>query len=99
MIDFFMRNCRKNTLEMYEGFVLGGRGDLSRFFSEQQLRADPDSRFIRQTDSLEPGIDTINTLELFHRNAEGDAYIPGSSIKGALRTAFIAGKKEKEKAK
>lgn len=99
MIDFFMRNCRKNTLEMYERFVLGGRGDLSQFFYDQQLRAEPDSPFIRRTDSLEPGIGTINTLGLFHCNAEGDAYIPGSSIKGALRTAFIAGKNEEEKAK
>lgn len=35
-------------------------------------------------------INTVNTLSRFIKNADGVPYIPGSSIKGAIRTALIA---------
>ena len=61
-------------------------GFLRRFFVEP----DPSAEWVRYAVSLQPGIQNINTLHTFVRDVDGRAYIPGSSIKGALRTALIA---------
>ena len=91
MIEAFANDWRRGLVEDFQDFALNPRrgGKLGDFIRKWSISMKPLPPWIRYTVSA-PGYDRANTLLTFIRNPEGQAYIPGSSIKGALRTALIA---------
>lgn len=64
---------------------LSGRGSMRTLFSK--LR---DQKILSEAIPVEAeGKQAINDINAFIRDAEGHCYIPGSSIKGAFRTAIL----------
>lgn len=85
----------KNLLSAYEDFILGNQKDLYFWMSSQHLKQD-EIRSV-QSYSVYAGnaMDTasgynLTGIQLFVKDAYGRPYIPGSSLKGAIRTAILA---------
>lgn len=81
-------------ISQYEEFILDDtRTDLMKFFSED-IRIKPEHYSKWITEKLAVGDesrDEKSTLEIntFMKNPYGEAYVPGSSLKGAIRTVLI----------
>lgn len=96
----FMR--RKGLLNKFESFFLDDfRKDLFRFLKENNVRTDEVRDCVRyklmQSDtSIERG--TPASVMEFVKDPYGLPYIPGSSIKGMLRTVLLASEIEEHKA-
>lgn len=91
MLQFFAVKCHPKTLEAYEQFLQSNAmDDLGTFLRGQSVRLKPLPEWISRSIRTGNDVRRINEISLFVCNAEGRAYIPGSSIKGALRTALIA---------
>lgn len=85
----------KNQTDAYEAFVLSEQKDLyawlvGKNFTQEKIHS-------VQSYSVDAGnaMDTANGfnltgIQLFVRNGLGYPYVPGSSIKGAIRTAILA---------
>ena len=86
---FFHTLVEKGYIDDYESFMQGQNGDLRRFLNDHHLMTNKRvqdnliSRIIKTEANFKPG-----DLYLFQRNANG-AYVPGSSVKGALRTVWL----------
>lgn len=81
-------------LDAYEAFLWSGvNNDLYSFLTEQGVPVREDAEWVAY--SLECHESRINTLKLFIKLPDGTPYIPGSSVKGALRTALLASKMDK----
>lgn len=86
---FFHALVEKGYIDDYESFMQGQNGDLRRFLNDHHLMTNKRvqdnliSRIIKTEANFKPG-----DLYLFQRNANG-AYVPGSSVKGALRTVWL----------
>ena len=86
---FFHALVENGYIDDYESFMQGQNGDLRRFLSDHHLMTNKRvqenliSRIIKTEANFKPG-----DLYLFQRNANG-AYVPGSSVKGALRTVWL----------
>ena len=95
-----------NREKAFENFMLDDKnGDLIHWFKEQRLDASYIKKWTAYT--LETGdafiavkkkekISTPKDIKVFAKDACGDAYIPGSSLKGMIRTALIACEINKE---
>ena len=85
---------RKNLADRYEAFMLGREGYLSEFLRRDcGLTQDEISSIVSYSVKVGDALDADHSLKEIHRfirNAEGQAYVPGSSIKGAVRTALLA---------
>lgn len=87
--EFFRALVDKGCIDDYESFMQGQSGDLWKFLKDHNLATNkriPEnliSRKIKTEANFKPG-----DLYLFQRNADG-AYVPGSSVKGALRTVWL----------
>lgn len=85
----------KGLIEAYEGFVLGKHRDLYRFLTEDCHFSESDlfavaSRAVRGDGLEENGTDgALREIHTFCRDGRRRAYIPGSSVKGALRTVLL----------
>ena len=91
MIDFFAVRCPPKTLERYEYFLQQNTPeDLGSFLTRNYIRTDPLPDWIQRSVCVGADIRRVNDLSLSVCNPEGRAYIPGSSVKGAMRTALIA---------
>lgn len=86
---FFQALVENGYIDDYENFMQGQNGDLQRFLNDHHLMTNKRvqenliSRIIKTEVNFKPG-----DLYLFQRNANG-AYVPGSSVKGALRTVWL----------
>lgn len=83
----------KGLVEQYEAFALSGRKNL-RTFLQQECRLNQEElrRVTRYSVSASNALDAQHSLKEIHafqRRADGRAYVPGSGVKGALRTAFL----------
>lgn len=82
----------RRMVDSYEAFVLGRHGGMESFFRNNRFSPADISRVTRYkvsaADALIPG-ESLKDIFAFMRNANGAAYIPGSSLKGALRTALL----------
>lgn len=78
-----------NTLEAYERYII--RNEHPKL-SEYLRRTPPLNRYIEKCVlyKAETNIPVNGEIRCFMRDADGNPYIPGSSIKGALRTAIIS---------
>lgn len=91
---FFAYLAQHNLADAYEDFILRDRRN-SLFSFLQQVCGIPDSDLqslircrIDAADALD-GNHSLKEIQRFLRNSSGQVYIPGSSIKGALRTALL----------
>lgn len=83
---------RKNLVDAYERFVLTG-GVLDRFLREECHLTDPEiNGIVRYSLSAADALSDdhpLREIQAFQRDSVGRAYIPGSGMKGALRTAYL----------
>ena len=80
---------RLGLLDAYERFLLGpATASLGEFFAQHGMEADEYAPWVSYL--LECRDDQINTLKPFIKLPDGLPYIPGSAIKGAMRTAYLA---------
>ena len=85
----------RDYIDLYEAFMLssGSGKSLSRFlFKDCRLSRKEIAEIARYTISGKYALDedhSLKELYSFHRDASGKAYIPGSSLKGALRTVLL----------
>lgn len=90
---FFDLLIRLQLVDAFERFCFYGRGDLYSFlFQECHLTQEQVQPAIRYQIQAGDALDANHTLQdiwRFMRNANGDAYVPGSSVKGAFRTALL----------
>lgn len=89
---FFELLVRKKLIDSYERFILGNNYKLYEFFRDNKISQDEINgicsnilrvRGIMSDDSY------LRDLHRFMRNSENKAYVPGSSVKGALRTVLL----------
>lgn len=80
-------------IDQYENFILySGQTDLRKMLRQAGISPQAEKELIRYTIKTDGVLDNLHTLKdisAFIRNPKGEAYIPGSSVKGALRTAIL----------
>lgn len=90
---FFDLLIRYELVELFEGFCMRNGGDLYSFLhGECGLNDSQIAPAILYQVSSGDALDAAHALKdikRFMRDAQGRAYIPGSSVKGALRTALL----------
>lgn len=90
---FFQMLIEQNLIDKYEQFVLGRDDNCFRFLRNTCRLSMPQIRTVtryqvRAEDALDSN-HTLKEINAFSRNQNGQAYIPGSSLKGALRTVLL----------
>lgn len=90
---FFQLLIEQDKIDLYEQYIFGKRENLHQFlsndckFSPQELSAITKYQ-ISASDALQEA-SPMKEISSFIRDAYGRAYIPGSSVKGAFRTALL----------
>lgn len=84
----------KNLIKQYQTFLMNEKErDLEKFFRLHNISSKEYARFTDYTIDMEgesvQGDKPMRELHLFVKDAQGNPYIPGSSLKGALRTAML----------
>lgn len=82
-----------NHIDRYEQFILSGNTDM-RYFLKQRCHISPTqlSAFIKNSISASDALDqnhSLKNIAAFPQLPNGQMYIPGSSLKGCLRTVFL----------
>lgn len=97
---FFQLLTDRNLEERYEQFILGEQDSLYEFLTRDcQLRPEEVRSVIRYSvDASDAALvkDKKRVIHGFIRNAAGQVYLPGSSVKGAIRTALLLEKIQAE---
>ncbi|NLP31249.1 MAG: type III-A CRISPR-associated RAMP protein Csm5, partial [Clostridiales bacterium] len=93
-IDRFFSYLEKNNLlEYYTNFMLSSKQNLYQWCDEQDIKKDDYDQFIAYSfdagDAITPEKPLMEIWQ-FIKDSKGLPYIPGSSLKGALRTAILA---------
>ena len=90
---FFSMLLQRGLVDKYESFMLGTHTDLYRFLtSECGMKLSEITAVSRYSIDVGDALDrehSLKEINAFVRGADGKAYIPGSSVKGALRTAIL----------
>lgn len=90
---FFHFLVERELVEKYSQFMLGTDSNLWVFLTKECGISDAELRSLtRYAVNVGDALDANHSLKEIHafqRDAYGRAYIPGSSIKGALRTAWL----------
>lgn len=90
---FFDLLICNRLVEQFEGFCMRTGGDLYSFLHRECGLNDAQiAPAVHYQVSAGDALDADHTLKDIHRfmrDAQGNAYIPGSSVKGALRTALL----------
>lgn len=93
MERFFQMLLDENLVDQYERYILSGDTKLGTFLRKEcKLKESQISALYRYTVSAADALDDDHSLKEIHsfmRGADGAAYIPGSSLKGVLRTAVL----------
>lgn len=80
-------------VDLYEAFMLGKKPtSLNQFLWQCGISAPERQALIRYQVSAGAALDKNHSLKQIHaliRDGQGRAYVPGSSVKGALRTALL----------
>ena len=89
---------RRGLLESFERYMLGGRGDLFHWAREERVYPEDAGQIekYRLDCSAITEINTVKNMMTFMKDAYGLPYVPGSSIKGALRNVILARMIEEE---
>lgn len=96
--------CRKKGLEKkFIDFLLDPKAkDLYRFLKDNKLNEkDYANAILYKVQSFDDHLDShaAKEVQLFMQNGRGEFYIPGSSVKGAVRTAILTNMLLDEKGK
>lgn len=90
---FFALLAGKGLIDAYEEFMLSPEQDLYRFLTKDcGIPSNQHQAFIRCRVSAAEALAEnrpLKEIKAFQRDAAGRAYVPGSSVKGALRTAWL----------
>ena len=90
---FFHFLVERGLVDQYETFILGSQTDCFRFLSSDcHLTLREIQTLSRCVIDVADALDEDHSLKEIHafiRDAGGRAYVPGSSVKGALRTAIL----------
>ena len=90
---FFDLLIEHGLVELFEGFCLRRGGDLYRFLLDEcRLTWAQIAPVVHYQVSASDALDAEHSLKdicRFMRDTQGRAYVPGSSVKGALRTALL----------
>lgn len=90
---FFALLLRRGLVDKYERFMLSSKTDLYRFLTDDcGLKFGEISDVSRYRIGVSDALDSEHSLKeikAFVRDAHGRAYVPGSSLKGALRTVLL----------
>lgn len=90
---FFSFLVERNLVEKYTQFMLSGQPSLWEFLTRDCRIPDTDLKpLTRYQVAVGDALDASRSLKEIHafqRDAYGRAYVPGSSVKGALRTAWL----------
>lgn len=90
---FFSFLVERGLIDAYESFILGPQTDLFRFLSSEcHLSLREMQALSRCVIDAADALDEKHSLKeiyAFVRNSGGRAYVPGSSVKGALRTVIL----------
>lgn len=91
--DFLKFLIRWKLVDQFESFCMGGGTDLRRFLYQDCGLTDrfiqPLIRYTLDADDALDGKHTLKDINIFVRNPQGEAYLPGSSVKGALRSVLL----------
>ena len=94
---------KQGSLNDFEAFLLqaqsqqGDRVTLRDFLRNINIPIAPDAPWVRYTLETASGdYSALNTVNCFIKNAQGQPYLPGSSVKGAIRTALLAARSREE---
>lgn len=86
--------AKRGLADAYESFMLGRDSDLWRFLTKDCRLTSQEVRSVVRwsvgTGNVLDAQHSLKEIHCFTRAADGSAYIPGSSVKGALRTALLA---------
>ncbi|HHW46875.1 MAG TPA: type III-A CRISPR-associated RAMP protein Csm5 [Clostridiales bacterium] len=83
---------KENLIEKYEQFIFSNSGDLAKFLQSCGYGYDDVSNLMLYSTDVGDALDDIHSKKNIHcfiRNHKNQPYIPGSSLKGALRTALL----------
>lgn len=90
---FFDLLIRNGLVEPFESFCMRRGGDLYAFLYREcgldEAQIAPAVHYQIGTGEALDAEHTLKDIHRFMRDAQGNAYIPGSSLKGALRTALL----------
>ncbi|MGI6110607.1 MAG: type III-A CRISPR-associated RAMP protein Csm5, partial [Eubacteriaceae bacterium] len=87
---FYKLLINKNLIDQYEMFAMGYNPDLGTFLNKCNLTpAEQKSIFSYRIKSMKAADDKYHQIKEFMRNGSGKIYVPGSSVKGALRTVLL----------
>lgn len=92
--------CRWNLADRYERFILSGDTRMDRFLRDCRITEQEQKSLLRYRLSARDALDARHSLKELHsfvRDAAHRAYLPGSSVKGALRTVILFSMIWKEK--
>lgn len=83
---------RKNLLDKYQAFLLdNNQKNIYAFFRKNGITPNDYKYFSSYTiQTIGDQLLDVKDLQLFVKDAQNNAYIPGSSLKGAFRTAWLA---------
>lgn len=94
---FFQLLIDRNLIDKYESFILGKHSGTTQYFLKNICKLDYKttqsliSHRVSAADALDEN-HSLKEIQAFIRRADGRAYIPGSSLKGCLRTVFLVDK-------
>ncbi len=91
--NFFSFLVERDLVDKYEQFMLSDQSNLWAFLTKDCGISDVELKTLTRYqivagDALDAK-HSLKGIHAFQRDAQGHAYIPGSSIKGALRTAWL----------
>lgn len=90
---FFSLLLEKDLVDSFESFMLGSFDNLFTFLTQDCHLTESDWKSaVRYTFDAGAALDAHHTLSDIHafiRDAAGCVYVPGSSVKGALRTILL----------
>ena len=84
--------CKKGLVDDYENYMLNSRYDLYQFFSKAKIIGSDLDGITEYTADVGDALvqnRTLAGIRQFIRDYNGKPYIPGSSLKGSLRTVIL----------
>lgn len=90
---FFELLIQENLVDLFESFCMSRDGDLYSFlYRTCRLKPEQVEPAVMYQLSVGDALDenhSLRDINRFMQDAQGRAYVPGSSVKGALRTALL----------
>lgn len=80
---------KAGKLDSYENYLLGPNSNLYDFFHRNGINETEYKTWMRYSIDCGNEVETQKEIFLFSKDAHGNPYIPGSSLKGAIRTALL----------